>query len=367
LKNVLPDWNLPPQSRERLAELSQRHPELAPYLAREMARRARLFMRGVALYRNHRVRRGDETAPIIWQSGTTRVRDYAPASPLAPVVLVVPSLINRFTILDLQPKHSFLRTLATHGYRPLVVDWDVPGEQEKNFCLDDYIRQRLLPALHIAAAERPAHVVGYCMGGVLALALAVLSPERVRGLSLLATPWDFHAGYEALGRDGTELEEKLAPWLATEDLLPTEVVQSIFTAFQPLHAYQKFSSFTTRNQSSSEAARFVLTEDWLNDGVPLPANVGRECFADWGRRNKLAKGEWKLADKSIDPRNVKAPTYLVVPTRDRIVPPESAMALAATIADATYIQPEMGHIALMSSSQAPTQIWLPLIEWMARR
>jgi polyhydroxyalkanoate synthase len=357
----------PSPNLARLAELSERHPDLAPYVTREMTARARRFMEGVALYRNYRVRRGDETTPIVWQSGTTRLRDYAPHSPYAPIILVVPSLINRFTILDLHPRHSFLQTLALHGYRPLVVDWDAPGEQEKHFSLDDYVTERLVPALRIASAERPAHVIGYCMGGVLALALSVICPGRVRGLSLLATPWDFHAGYDATGYDSVQLEQKLAPWLETNDLVPTEVVQSVFTAFQPLLAFRKFSSFAARKQTGFDAEKFVLTEDWLNDGVPLAAQVARECFGEWGVKNKLAKGEWKIGNKTIAPRNVAAPSYVVIPTRDRIVPPESARILADSIPNATRLEPDMGHIALLSGSRAPGQVWEPLIEWMSRR
>lgn len=365
LKSVLPGSKpAAPQKLARLGELSARHPELAPYLMHEMARRARIFMNGVALYRDHPVQRPTEIAPVVWQSGTTRLRDYAPHSLHAPVILVIPSLINRFTILDLQPQHSFLRTLALHGFRPLVVDWDRPDDMEKDFTLADYISQRLIPALQISAPERPVHILGYCMGGVLALALAALCPARTRGLSLLAAPWDFHAGYEQIGQEGSALLEKLGPWLSTGDLLPAEVVQSVFTAFQPLHAFRKFSSFATHDQSGVDAARFVLTEDWLNDGVPLTANVARECFGDWGVRNILAKGEWAIGGTCILPHKIAAPAYAVIPSRDRIVPPESAMPLARALPNATRQTPDMGHVALMASAHAPAKVWRPLIDWL---
>jgi poly(3-hydroxyalkanoate) synthetase len=320
-------------------------------------------MNGITLYRQHPLRRDSESTAVIWQAGTTCLRDYAPDS-AAPIVLVVPSLINRFTILDLQPDHSFLRTLASRGFRPLVVDWGAPGEDEKHFALEDYIVRRLLPALRIASAERPAHVLGYCMGGVLALALASLYPERLRSLSLLAAPWDFHAGYEAAGQEGWRIEEKIAPWLTADAFLPAEIVQGIFTAFQPLHAYRKFLSFAARDQAGAEAARFVLTEDWLNDGVPLTANVARECFGDWGARNILAKTEWQIAGKIIDPRKVVLPSYVVIPSRDRIVPPESARPLAQALPRAVRCEPDMGHVGLMSGALAPDQVWAPLISWL---
>ncbi|MDR3423590.1 MAG: alpha/beta fold hydrolase [Alphaproteobacteria bacterium] len=355
--------NLAPLAR--LRTISAEHPGLSPYLTREMALRARAFMNGVTLYRNHPVRRGAEATPVIWRSGTTSLRDYAPDAAQAVPVLIVPSLINRFSILDLEPEHSFIRYLAAAGFRPLVVDWDTPREDEKHFSLGDYVTQRLIPALHIASAAQPAHVVGYCMGGNLALALAALAPESVRSLILLATPWDFHAGYDAMGQEGAKLEHMLQVWLQGNDFLPVEVVQSVFTAFQPLHAFRKFSTFAAYDQTGPEAARFVLTEDWLNDGVPLTIPAARESFGDWFARNVTAKNEWRVGGKIIDPSQIDLPAYVVVPGRDRIVPPQSAMPLAQALPRAMRHEPMMGHIGIMSSPKAVHQVWKPLVGWMA--
>jgi polyhydroxyalkanoate synthase len=351
-------------SLTRLGELSSGHPDLSPYLTREMLLRARSFMNGVTLYRNHPARRGVETTPVIWRSGTTSLRDYAPENVAAPPVLIVPSLINRFTILDLEPEYSFIRFLAAQGFRPLVVDWDAPSESEKKFTLNDYVMERLIPALQIASVDQAAHIVGYCMGGALTLAMAALCPQRVRSLTLLASPWDFHAGYEAMGQDGAMLEDKLPVWADGNDYLPVEVVQSIFTAFQPLHAFRKFSSFAGYDQSSAEAVRFVLTEDWLNDGVPLTIPTARECFGDWGARNMTAKNEWRIGGIAIDPRKIETPAYVVVPGRDRIVPPQSAMPLAHALPHAMRHEPMMGHIGIMASPSAVFQVWKPLVGWL---
>ena len=330
-----------------------------------MVLRARTFMNGVTLYKNHPAQRGAEKAPVIWRSGSTCLRDYAPQAVNATPVLVVPSLINRFTILDLEPSHSFLRFLAASGLRPLVVDWDAPCAEEKNFTLGDYVTKRLIPALQIASASQKAHVLGYCMGGNLALGLAALMPENLRSLTLLATPWDFHAGYDAMGQDGAALDKKLHIWLAGNDVLPVEVVQGVFTSFQPLHAFRKFSSFAAQDQSSAEAMRFVLTEDWLNDGVPLTIPAAKECFGDWSARNVTAKNQWCVGGKIIDPKSVELPSYVVVPGNDRIVPPQSSMPLAHALPHAVRHEPMMGHIGIMASPKAAQQVWKPLAGWLA--
>ncbi|MDE1900871.1 MAG: alpha/beta hydrolase [Alphaproteobacteria bacterium] len=331
-----------------------------------MARRARQFMNGVNLYRHHPARRTVDEAPVIWQSGTTVVRDYtAQAAPRAPVVLAVPSLINRYTVLDIHPRHSFLRMLAAAGFRVLTVDWGDPSEAEQKFTLGDYVTRRLIPALNAVSPDAPAHIVGYCMGGLLALALAQARPGQTRSLSLLATPWDFHAGFAAAGQAGQSIEDKLRPWLDADTPVPVDVVQGVFAAMQPMQAFRKFSSFAARDQSGFEAECFVLTEDWLNDGVALAAPAARECFGDLCGRNAAAAGNWRVGGEVIDPHKITAPVYAVVPGRDRIVPPESAMPLARLFPHAVRHEPMLGHIGIMASLAAPHQVWKPLAQWLA--
>src|SRR5690606_34470871 len=126
-----------------------------------------------------------EPPPAIWQEGTTRLLDYGATARRGGAdggtVLVVPSLVNRYYVLDLDRGRSMMRYMAQRGLRPLVVDWDAPGPEERRFGLTDYIAGRLERALVRAAGEAggPVSVVGYCMGGNLALALALRRPELV--------------------------------------------------------------------------------------------------------------------------------------------------------------------------------------------
>ncbi len=347
----------------QLAALSREHPNLAPLLTQEMAIRAGAALKGVALYRAHPARRGPEKAKTVWQQGTTRLLAYEARDPHAPAILIIPALINRFTILDVHPDHSFVQTLTDSGFRVFIVDWDVPGIEENAFGVADYVTERLCPVLDFLAPMKP-HVMGYCMGGVLALALTQIAPQHVRSRTLLATPWDFHAGFDATGVDGRNLSLWLAPWLSGGGAVSDEAVQSLFTAFQPLHAFRKFASFAQMDQDSAEATRFVLAEDWLNDGVPLTASVARECFEDWCGKNILANGAWRVAGTTITPDSVTVPTCIVVAERDKIVPPESARVLANKIPNATILTPPLGHIGLMSSSRARAQVWDPVIAFL---
>jgi len=169
-------------------------PVFAAALNKEAARRLKLFHEGVAAYHAHPYHRTLSDPPVCWREGTTRLLDYGgDGRPL----LLVPSLINKAYILDLAERRSFARFLRQKGFRPLLVDWGAPEKAEINFTLTDYVAGRLEGALDGALAKTGAKnlgVIGYCMGGLLALALAQRRPEAVGRLALLATPWDFHAG-----------------------------------------------------------------------------------------------------------------------------------------------------------------------------
>ena len=167
---------------------------VAAALDRELLRRAQDFAAGLQAYRRHPFRRAAPRTPVAWQEGNVRLLDYGSARK-APAVLVVPSLINRYYVLDLLPEQSFLRHLAASGLRPFVVDWGEPGAAERDFTLSDYIAGPLDRVLTKARdlTRGPVTIIGYCMGGLLALALALRRPSDTAALALLATPWDFHA------------------------------------------------------------------------------------------------------------------------------------------------------------------------------
>jgi len=337
-------------------------------LDEELRRRATLFLEGVERYRQHPYRRDLAEPPLLWQEGTTRLLDYRPLG--GTPVLVVPSLINRAYILDLGARQSLLRYLADRGLRPLLVDWGAPGPEERRFDVGDYVMRRLEPAAEAArqAAGGVAPVVlGYCMGGLLALALAARRPELVAALALLATPWRFHAERAEQARLLGVLAEPIARSYAALGEVPVDVLQALFAAQDPLLVLRKFSRFATTVEDSPAALGFVALEDWLNDGVPLAIPVARECLGGWYGEDRPGRGQWRVGGKRMEPRDLKIPSLVVVPAQDRIVPPATAAALADELPDAETWTPRLGHIGMIVARDAPSAVWEPLAAWLLAR
>ena len=325
---------------------------------------------GIESYRRHPFRRTLPEPPILWQDGTTRLLDHRAGAADAggPVLLAVPSLINRAHILDLTADRSLLRALAAAGTRPFLVDWGAPGDLERGFSLTDYIAGRLEQALDRVVAEvgGPVVLLGYCMGGLLAVALALRRRRDLAGLVCLATPWDFHAERPSQARLLGASLNLMEPLLRNLGELPVDAIQALFAGLDPLQVIRKFVGFAGLDPDSQRARLFVAVEDWLNDGVPLAAPVARECLAGWYGANTPAAGEWRVAGEVVQPAALDLPSLVVIPDQDRIVPPASAEALAAALPRAEALRPAAGHIGMIVGGAAIERLYQPLIAWLLR-
>ncbi|MGH7103223.1 MAG: alpha/beta fold hydrolase [Acetobacteraceae bacterium] len=330
----------------------------------EALRQDQALLAGIAAYRRHPYQRALPDPPVLWAEGETRLLDYGSGRTRnAPTVLFIPSLINRAYILDLAEGASMLRWLAGNGLRPLLLDWGWPGDAERNFTLTDYVAGRLERALE--ATPRRVVLAGYCMGGLLALALALRRPERIRGLALLATPWDFHAANAATARLLGRMLPIFEPALTFAASLPVDLLQMLFAALDPFGIGAKYRAFASLDPASARARLFVALEDWLSDGVPLAAPVARECIAGWYGANTPARIAWRIAGLPVDPSQIRLPAFVAVPGNDRIVPPESAQPLARCLPGAVLHTPAAGHIGMVAGSTAANALWSPLRAWVA--
>jgi poly(3-hydroxyalkanoate) synthetase len=317
------------------------------------------FLQGIQAWRSHPWHRDLPDPPVRWREGGGRLLDYGGEGP---VVLFVPSLVNRWTVLDLMAGHSMVRWLADQGAHPMLLDW---GEPEASFTLTDHIAGRLVRAMEAAKGNGGKIVLaGYCMGGTFATAAAALRPDLVSGLALLAAPWDFHAGDIARLHKQTATCAMLEPVLRDAVMVPVDLLQALFALDDPTAVAEKFRQFGRLDPNSDAARLFVALEDWLNDGVPLSGTTARECMRAWYRDNLPMRGEWQVAGLAIDPRSIQMPAFVAVPRRDRIVPPESARALARQLPRTTVVEPDAGHVGMTAGRSAAKVLWEPMRDWL---
>jgi polyhydroxyalkanoate synthase len=367
-----PAWpNLPPSLAESLARTDPVTFQQA--LGQAVRTAAAEYAAGIEMYRRHPYRRPEEAAVIAWQQGETVLFDHGRARTPHGTgsdipAIFVPSLINRGWIMDLIPGAGMLSWLARQGIRPFRIEWGSPGSVERHFDAASFVTQRLEPAIEetVRRCGAPPVLIGYCMGGLLALAAAVRRPGTISGLALLATPWDFHAAGCERPTAMAALYAAARPALTVMGEMPIDLIQALFALADPAVGLRKFRRFSGMDPASVEARRFVALEDWLNDGVALPLPVADDALTGWYGANTPARGAWKVDGVVIDPRRSTAPALVVIPGSDRIVPPDSAAALLAHLPLANRLDLPLGHIGMVVGQKAEEALWRPLADWILR-
>jgi len=272
--------------------------------------------------------------PEVARIGPARLRDHGGSGPAA---ILVPSLINPPHILDLDGQVSLAAAIAGMGRRVLLLDWGDAGERA-DLSVSGHVEQLLLPLL--SDLGEPPALVGYCLGGTMAIAAANLAPAT--RVATLAAPWRFGA-YPADGRQGLQ-----SMWRHSRDTaralgaLPMEVLQAAFWSLDPERTVTKFAKFAALDPAGGEARRFVQLEDWANQGEPLPCAAGAELIEEFFGDDRPGSDCWTIAGRPITDR-IAVPALHFTADRDRITP-----AAAAPAGDTVQIA--AGHVGMIVGS-----------------
>ena len=262
------------------------------------------------------------------------LRDHGGAGP--PAVLI-PSLINPPRILDLDEDVSLAGAMTQMGRRALLLDWGA-ADDRKDLSVAAHVEDLLVPLLR--SIGEPAALIGYCLGGTMAIAAAnLVDVERV---ATLAAPWTF-ARYP----DGSR-EALLDMWRHSEPAakalgaLPMEVLQAAFWSLDPERTVTKFAEFGRLDPATPDARRFVELEDWANEGDPLPYPAARELIEDLFGRDVPGVGDWRVGGRAVSD-HLTVPVLHLTADHDRIAP-------AATAARGARIGIPSGHVGMIVGS-----------------
>ncbi len=289
--------------------------------------------------------------PSVAEIGGATLRDYGGSGP--PVVFI-PSLINPPNVLDLAPGNSLLRWLSERGHRPLLLDWGWPGGDRRALSVAGHVEEVALPL--IAQLAEPPALVGYCLGGTMAIAAARLTP--VSGVAAIAAPWHFAGFPEEARAMLVRLWQASDATVAAHGVLPMELLQSAFWSLDPARTVSKFERLPSLEED--QARSFVRLEDWANDGPPMVEAAARELFEDFFARDLTGSGEWLVAGKKVDPSTLPCSFLNIVSTVDRIVPHSSAAVAGERL------ELELGHVGMIVGSRARPRLWEPLSGWLSR-
>jgi polyhydroxyalkanoate synthase len=292
---------------------------------------AREALKGLTVYARATRSKPTSPRPEFARIGAACLRDYGGNGP--PLILV-PSLINPPHILDLDPEVSLAAAVAAMDRRVLLLDWGKAADRAQ-LSVSDHVQQLLVPLVQKIGGS-PA-LLGYCLGGTMAIAAANLVP--VERIVTLAAPWHF-ARYPDVARATLQqIWASARPAAESLGALPMEVLQASFWSLDPKRTVGKFAKLAPLSPDSDEARRFAALEDWANEGEPLPLPAARELLDDFFNEDAAGAGNWRIGRTAITDR-LSVPALHLTAAKDRITP-------AATAAEGPRVEVPSGHVGMV--------------------
>ncbi|MBK6529046.1 MAG: alpha/beta fold hydrolase [Deltaproteobacteria bacterium] len=284
-------------------------------------------------------------------------------------VLLVPSLINRHYVLDLQPGRSIAEALVARGHDVFIVDWGTPGPEDRHLSFDAITDGYLGRAIRVAAqhgGRGKTHVLGYCLGGTLAVVHAAVRPEHIASLTVLAAPVSFHdEGLLSLWTRSSTFD--LGAMIDATGNVPWQLMQGAFQMLRPTLPLSKAAHVIDRAWDDEFLDGFFALEAWGNDNVSFPGEAYRRYIEGLYRADGLMKETFTLSGRPVLLRNIECPTLAVTFAHDNIVPEESAAPLIERISstDKQRVHLPGGHVGAVISRKALATLWPTISAWWA--
>jgi len=315
----------------------------------------------------------------VWTLNKAKLYHYIPQVPKEqrhPVpLLLVFALMNRPYILDLRPGASFVEYMVKQGYDVYLLDWGVPGIEDKNLKFDDYTLEympRAIRKMKAVSGCEEFSLLGWCIGAILTSIYASLRPDDgLRNLILLTAPLDFSRKEElTFARWTDEKYFDVEKVLATFGNMPAEMIDYGAKALKPVENYvSNYLRLWDNLENPLVVESWHAMNTWVTDNIPLAGGAFRQLIVDLYRNDRLMKGELMIRGERVDLGRLRANLLAIIAESDHITPPCQTEPAVAKIgsADKEIYRVPGGHIGIMAGSGAAKRTWPHLDEWLAQR
>jgi polyhydroxyalkanoate synthase len=300
--------------------------------------------------------------------GGARLYHFRGASKGKPFLLV-PSMINRWYVLDLRPGASLVEALVGAGLDVWCLDWGIP-EAEDRYLDWEAVVARLGRAVRRVKRETGADqlgMLGYCMGGTLTSIYVAQHAPEIAALVTLAAPIDFVRG--GMLRCMVEPQWFDPDAIADAGNVAPHQMQAGFVALRPTLDLGKLVSMPELAADPKGRDAFLALDEWASDNIPFPAAAYRRYIKDLYQENQLANGTHRVAGKPVQLSKIGCPTLVITASRDAICPPGAATALLDLVGstDKATLEVSGGHVGAVVGSRAAREMYPALIKWLQPR
>jgi len=295
------------------------------------------------------------TAPgkVVFRNRVFELLQYSPTTETVyeTPLLIFPPWINKFYILDLQPKNSMIRWLTSRGYTVFLVSWVNPDEAMAEATFEDYAREGVYAAVEAAtkaAGAARVNTVGYCIGGTLLAAtlahMAKHEDKRINSATFFASQADFkHAGELLVFTDDAALDYLEDKMDAAGGVLDAQTMADTFNA---LRSNDLVWNYVVDNYyMGKQPAPFDLLY-WNSDQTRMPKNLHLFYLRKFYRDNALTEGKLTLMGDKLSLKDVTIPIFMQGSKEDHIAPAKSVYRSALSFGGPVeFVVAGSGHIA----------------------
>ena len=358
-----PFWGMPPTTSAMLEQIQRE-------LGQMTERFDGTFRR---LIGTHPVAVAQTPAEVVHTDNKLRVLRYQPVveRPHPVPLLIVPSLINRYYIFDLQPGKSMVEYLLSQGIDVYMIDWGEAGPEDRFVTFDHYITgylRRIVQRVRTLSGQDRISLLGYSVGGTLTAIFSTLYGQYVRNLVQIAAPINFHD--EGLLSQWTR-KDRFNVDLIVDTLgnMPTELMRASFRMLKPTVQIAQQITLANKLGDTEAVQDFLAMQTWLNDHVVFPGEAYRKLIKECYQDNLLVQGRLVIQGKRVDLGQIEAPLLNIMAARDHLCPPQSSAVLNELVrsADKQLLELPSGHVGIVAGRTASKQLWPQLANWLIGR
>jgi len=310
---------------------------------------------------------------IVYEEDRVKLKHYPPAGDikLKTPLLVVYALINRETMLDLQPGRSVVETFRDEGIDLYMIDWGYPTRKDRFLTIDDHVNGYMDNIVDFIRGRHQVpkiNLMGICMGGTFSVIYSALHAEKIKNLVTTVTPTNFDTD-----------QGLLHTWLRAVDVdqmvdtfgnMPGDLLNLGFLLLNPARLMlDKYIGFMENMDQKEFVENFIRMEKWIFDSPDVPGETFRQFVKDGYQKNLLIQSRMEVGGQIVHLKRITMPLLNFYGKFDHLVPPEACELLTGRVGsrDTEDICLETGHIGIYVSSKCQREFAPKIAAWLRER
>jgi polyhydroxyalkanoate synthase len=310
---------------------------------------------------------------VVYEEDRVKLKHYIPTTEarLKTPLLVVYALINRETMLDLQPGRSVVQTFLNEGIDLYMIDWGYPSRKDKFLTIDDHVNGYMDHVVNYICKKHGTakiNLMGICMGGTFSVIYSALHPQKIKNLITTVTPTNFDTDKGLLhiwmkGIDADKITD-------TYGNIPADVMNLGFLLLNPARLMiDKYIGFFENMDDKAFIENFIRMEKWIFDSPDVPGETFRQFIKDCYQKNLLIQSKMEVGGNRVNLKKITMPILNYYGKYDHLVPPAACERLTKEVGskDTEDVCLDTGHIGIYVSSKCQKEFAPRIAQWLSQR